>query len=577
MGKLMKRYLHGFALICAVLAPMMMFVEVWMDLQQPTLMSKIVDKGVAVHNLDFVLATGERMALFALIGFLGGASCTVLSSIASVKMCEQLRQGMFHQIQRFSFEDIDRFKTSSLITRLTNDVAQVQNLVLLMLRIIVRSPIFCIGGIVMSIFLIPKLSVVFMVILPIILASIVLVLRKSTPLYTLAQGCLDRVNTVMRENLLGIRVVKSMGLEDGQLERFSQANEELTDKSIRAQGVTFALLPVVTLMMNFAIVCVLWFGGQWVITGDLEVGKIIAFVNYLVQITNSLLFGVNLVVNISHAQASAERINEVLEAAPSIVEPENPEEPVDSSVEFRHVSLRYGAEGNEVLKDICLRVEAGQTVGIIGATGSGKSSLVNLIPRLYDATQGSVLVGGADVRAIGLKRLRGKIGIVMQESVLFSGTIEENLFFGGGLRREEELEQAVDDAQAGFIRDMPRRFKSPVEQRGKNFSGGQKQRLSIARTLLQEPDILILDDSSSALDFETESHLRLSLTERMHGRTTIIIAQRISAIRHADQIFVLDRGHISANGTHEELLRNDDIYRGIVRSQLGEGALSYAV
>jgi ATP-binding cassette subfamily B multidrug efflux pump len=576
MKQLIKTYLKGFARICAVAAPLLMLVEVLMDLQQPTLMANIIDVGVAKHNLPYVLLVGRKMIVFAVIGFIGGAGCSVFASIAAINMCAGLRQGLFNKIQSLSFAEIDHFKTSSLITRLTNDVAQVQAMMLMMLRVMIRSPIICLGGIVMSILLIPKFTTFFAIILPVIIFCIILVLKKSVPLFTQVQERLDSVNTVMRENLLGVRVVKTFGIEGRQFKHFSRINNDLTTKSIQAQEMTFLLMPLVTLFMNLSVVSVLWFGGNWAVSGSLAIGKIMAFINYLVQITHSLLMTVNLVVNISRAQASAARINEVLQIAPSVTEPVKTEKAADARIEFHNVSFSYNQSCDYVLKNISFSVKPGQTIGIIGATGSGKSTLISLIARLYDTTAGSIFIGGVDVRRLSQAELRQKVGIVMQNSTLFSGTVGNNLRFGNRLATDAELVNAASDAQAGFINELPQQFDSPVEQRGQNFSGGQQQRLSIARTLLGQPEILILDDSTSAVDLATEARLRAALTTRMHGRSMIIIAQRVSAIKHADNILVLDHGRISAMGSHAELIKSSPIYRSIVASQFGEEALANA-
>ena len=574
MLKLLK-YLKGWAMICAFIAPIMMFLEVAMDLMQPRLMADIIDIGVTSGNTTYIFSVGGKMIFVALIGLIGGAGCSVFAAIAAMNMGEKLRQGIFDKIQTFSFLELDKFKTSSLITRLTNDVTQVQNMTLMGLRIMVRAPLICIGGLIMALVLSPKLSLVFLVAVPMILVSVILILKKSFPVFSSVQEKIDKINLVMRENILGVRVIKAFTLENTQGKRFDEANYELMDKNIKAQNINMILWPVVTLAMNLSVIAVLWFGGNMANNGMIEIGKVMAFINYLLQIMNSLMMVVMLVLNFSRAKASADRINEVLNTTPSIENNTNPVRMEGFDIEFKEVSFKYNAHGEYVLKDISFKAKEREKIGIIGATGSGKSSFASLIPRLYDVSEGQVLIGGVNVKELELKELRDNVGVVLQDSILFSGTIEDNLKFGNHRADLELMENVARDSEAyEFISTKENTFKSIVEQRGKNLSGGQKQRLSIARTLIRNPKILIMDDSSSALDMATEARLRNSIKSRMVDSTVLIIAQRISGVMDADKIIVLDNGKISAMGTHSELLKHNDIYRSIAVSQLGEEVLT---
>ena len=573
MTKLLK-YIKGNAIIYTILAPLMMFIEVIMDLNQPKLMSDIIDIGIANGDISYVLNVGFKMIVVAFIGRLGGMLCGIFATLASMNMGKNIRQSLFDKIQSLSFLEIDKFKTSSLITRLTNDVTQVQNMVMMGLRGMVRSPLIFLGGIIMSLTISVKLSMIFLIAIPLIILSVTLITSKSIPFFTEMQKKIDNVNLVMRENLLGVRVVKAFTIENKVRERFSNANKELMDTSIKAQGVTILLWPLVTLIMNLSVVAVLWFGGNYVNNGSLEIGKIMAFINYLVQIMGSLNMLVMIIINFSRAKVSAERINEVLDIESSIKDRENTEKIENFDVEFKDVYFKYNKDGEYVLKDISFKASEGEKIGIIGPTGSGKSSLISLIPRLYDTTSGSVMIGNKDVRSLKIKDLRKIIGVVLQDTTLFSGSIADNLRFGMEDANEEMMDSATRDAQAfEFINSSNEGYNREVGQRGKNLSGGQKQRISIARTLIKNPKILILDDSSSALDMETESKLQNSLKNRMKDSTVFLIAQRISAVMDSDKIIVLDNGEIAAIGTHKELIKNCEIYRSIAISQLGEEAV----
>lgn len=573
MTKLLK-YIKGNAIIYTILAPLMMFIEVIMDLNQPKLMSDIIDIGIANGDISYVLNVGFKMIVVAFIGILGGMLCGIFATLASMNMGKNIRQSLFDKIQSLSFLEIDKFKTSSLITRLTNDVTQVQNMVMMGLRGMVRSPLIFLGGIIMSFTISVKLSMIFLIAIPLIILSVTLITSKSIPFFTEMQKKIDNVNLVMRENLLGVRVVKAFTIENKVRERFSNANKELMDTSIKAQGVTILLWPLVTLIMNLSVVAVLWFGGNYVNNGSLEIGKIMAFINYLVQIMGSLNMLVMIIINFSRAKVSAERINEVLDIESSIKDRENTEKIENFDVEFKDVYFKYNKDGEYVLKDISFKASEGEKIGIIGPTGSGKSSLISLIPRLYDTTSGSVMIGNKDVRSLKIKDLRKIIGVVLQDTTLFSGSIADNLRFGMEDANEEMMDSATRDAQAfEFINSSNEGYNREVGQRGKNLSGGQKQRISIARTLIKNPKILILDDSSSALDMETESKLQNSLKNRMKDSTVFLIAQRISAVMDSDKIIVLDNGEIAAIGTHKELIKNCEIYRSIAISQLGEEAV----
>lgn len=576
MTKLLK-YIKGSAIIYTILAPLMMFIEVIMDLNQPKLMSDIIDIGVANSDITYVLNVGVKMIVVAFIGILGGMLCGVFSTLASMNMGKNMRQGLFNKIQSLSFSEIDQFKTSSLITRLTNDVTQVQNMVMMALRGMVRSPLICLGGIIMSLSISVKLSMIFLVVIPLIILSVTVITAKSTPFFTAMQKKIDNVNLVMRENLLGVRVVKAFAIEDKVKERFSYANDDLMSTSIKAQSVTILLWPLVTLIMNLSVVAILWFGGNYVNKGSLEIGKIMAFINYLVQIMSSLNMLVMIIINFSRAKVSASRINEVLDVESSITDKEDAKKMNKFNIEFKDVYFKYNKDGDYVLKGISFKAEEGEKIGIIGATGSGKSTLISLIPRLYDTSSGTVMIGNEDVKNLKINELRSLIGVVLQDTTLFSGSIEDNLKFGKEDATEEMMISSVKDAQAfEFINANNEGFNREVGQRGKNLSGGQKQRISIARTLIKNPKILILDDSSSALDMATEAKLQKSIKNGMKNSTVFLIAQRISAVKDSDKIIVLDNGEIVAIGNHEELIKECDIYRSIAISQLGEEVVSNA-
>ena len=573
MNKLLK-YIKGSTVIYAILAPLMMFIEVIMDLNQPKFMADIIDIGVANGDINYVLNIGFKMIVVAIIGILGGMLCGWFATLASMNMGKNMRQGLFDKIQSLSFAEIDNFKTSSLITRLTNDVTQVQNMVMMALRGMVRAPLICLGGIIMSLTISIKLSMIFLVAIPLIVLSVTLITSKSIPFFTEMQKKIDNVNLVMRENLLGVRVIKAFAIEDKVRSRFSSANNDLMITSVKAQSVTILLWPLVTLIMNLSVVAILWFGGNYVNNGSLEIGKIMAFINYLVQIMGSLNMLVMIIINFSRAKVSATRINEVLDVESSIKDKVETKEINKFDIEFKDVYFRYNKDGDYVLKGISFKVNEGEKIGIIGATGSGKSSLISLIPRLYDVTHGSVMIGNEDVRNLKIKELRKIIGVVLQDTTLFSGSIADNLRFGKEDATKEMMESAAIDAQASeFISQNKEGYDREVGQRGKSLSGGQKQRVSIARTLIKDPKILILDDSSSALDMATEAKLQKSIKNRMKDTTVLLIAQRISAVMDSDKILVLDNGEIVAIGTHNELIRNCEIYRSIAISQLGGEAV----
>lgn len=561
----------------ALLAPLFMFVEVISDLLQPTLMARIVDEGIAKGNMSLIITTGLFMVGIALAGVLGGLGCIAASSYAGMNLGTDLRSVVYQKIQQFSFANLDRFKTASLITRLTNDIMQVQMVVLMSLRMLVRAPLLCVGGLIMAVSINSRLSLIFGVTIPLLIVSHALVMKKSFPLFAIVQQKLDKVNAVIRENLTGVRVVRAFVRTDMERSRFGTANDDLAGITVRASRLIVLIMPLMMLIMNLSVVAVIWFGGIQVKRGDFQVGQVMAFINYMTMILFSLLMVAVVLMMFSRAKASADRINEVLETEVDIEDvPDASDDPIrNGSIVFENVTFKYGGDGGEpVLKNISFTTDPGEKVAILGETGSGKSTLVNLIPRLYDVTGGRILVDGRDVRSIKLKTLREGIGIVPQESILFSGTIKDNLRWGRRDATDDEVIEAAKAAQAhDFITSFKEGYETHLGQRGVNVSGGQKQRLAIARALVKKPAVLILDDSTSAVDMETEAKIQQALKKVLRNTTCIVIAQRISTVMDADKILILEGGEIVARGTHEELLKTSPVYRDICRSQLGEEAL----
>lgn len=557
----------------ALLAPLLMLMEVFMDLLQPKFIASIINEGILKQNPAHIQQTGALMIGAALIGVLGGLGCTVFSSIAAQNFGADLRKSLFDKVQSFSFGNLDHFATGSLITRLTNDVGQVQNIVLVMLRILVRAPFLAAGSLLMVLTISAKLSLILLAVIPILSFSLVYIIRKGFPIFSEVQKKLDSLNAVLQENLAGIRVVKAFVRENYEIKRFGKTNDDLMSITIKGSRTMALIMPIMMLLMNVSIVAILWFGGLMTWEGSIKLGDLVAFINYVTQVLFSLMIVGMMLMMVSRAKASADRIVEVLETTPDVQNPTvaNKDPIISGRVVFQNVSFAYHT-GDLVLDHINLTVDPGQTVAVLGATGSGKSTMVNLIPRLYDPTAGRILIDGIDIREKDLQTLRKNIGMVLQDPILFSGTVKDNISFGNPKAPQEEIEAAAKAAQAHeFIVKMPKGYDTPLGQRGINLSGGQKQRIAIARALLLKPAILILDDSTSAVDSATESKIQQSFKELLQKTTGFIIAQRISSVLEADKIIVMDEGKIVAEGTHQELIQNSTIYQDIYQSQLGEG------
>jgi ATP-binding cassette subfamily B multidrug efflux pump len=580
LSKFLKPYWKS-----ALLAPLLMILEVGMDLMQPRLIQRIVDEGIAQLDMSIVINTGLLMVGLALIGAVGGLGCTVFATLAAQGFGADLRHTLFRQVQSFSFGNLDDLETGQLVTRLTNDVTLVQQVVAMLLRMMVRSPLMLLGSLVMAILTSPKLAVLFLVLGPLVLGLVAWVISRAAPMFSLVQAKLDDLNTVMQENLAGVRVVKAFVRADHEIQRFKTTNNALMDQTVRAARIVVLAMPLMMLTVNLGVVGALWFGGLQVTVGSMQVGQIIAFVNYLMRTLMSLMMSSMLVMMTARAQASADRIQQVLENEPKI---QNKPDAVSAfaplgRVAFEDVTFSYDNDGHDPVlgngklsQGISFVAEPGQTVAILGATGSGKSSLIYLIPRFYDVTEGRVTIDGVDVRDVDKDVLRRNIGVALQESVLFSGTIRDNIRYGRPDATDEEVIAAAQAAQAHeFITEFPDGYDTEVGQRGVNLSGGQKQRIAIARALLTQPTVLILDDSTSSVDVETEIKIQDALEHVMKDRTSFVIAQRISTVLNADKILVLDDGQIAAEGTHSELLASSLIYREIYESQLGNGVTNH--
>jgi ATP-binding cassette subfamily B multidrug efflux pump len=566
--------------IQVILGPLLMLVEVGMDLMQPRLMQQIVDMGIARFDMSIVVHTGLLMIGLAFIGVLGGGGNAVVAVRVSQGVGAALRSALFRKVQTLSFANLDELETGQLVTRLTNDVSQVQEIILVMLRILIRAPLTLVGSVVMAVLTSPKLALLLLVLMPFLVGVLVFVIKRAQPMFAEVQRRLDSLNTVMQENLAGIRVVKAFVRAHHEQQRFGNTNDNLMTQTIRASRLIAVVMPLMMLILNLGVVGVIWLGGIQVVQGDLQVGQVIAFVNYLLRTLFALMMVGMLLVRLSRAEASAERIQEVLNRTPEIQD--KPEALSTFSpggrVAFEQVTFTYNSKRKDaVLRNINFVAEPGQTVAILGATGSGKSSLVHLIPRFYDVTEGRVTIDGVDVRDVSQEALRRNIGIVLQETVLFSGTIRENICYGRPDATEEEMITAARAAQAhDFICEFPDGYDTQVGQRGVNLSGGQKQRIAIARALLTKPTVLILDDSTSSVDIDTEARIQEALTAMLKECTNFVIAQRISTVLNADKILVLDDGLLAAEGTHRELMTSSPIYREIYESQLGDGGGAYA-
>ncbi|HZK56912.1 MAG TPA: ABC transporter ATP-binding protein [Clostridia bacterium] len=571
MRKLLK-FLKPYRL-AVITASVLIFIQVILELLLPTLMGNIVDIGVADGNTPYIFKTSGLMLLIAFSVILLAVVSIYLSSRVSMAFAKDLRSEVFKKVESYSLNEFDKIGTSSLITRTTNDITQVQQVVMMSLRIMARAPMITIGSVIMAVYKSAKLSLVIVLALPVIMIAILVVTKKGVPLFRTIQIKLDRLNQILRENLMGVRVVRAFNRIDYEKERFRVANKDITDITIKVSKIMAVMMPAITLALNFTIIIVIWYGSINIDMGTMQVGDLIAFIQYVIQSMFYLAMLSMIFIMISRASASAARINEVLDMESRIKDPESPKITgiENGIIEFRDVTFSYPGAEEPALKNITFTAKPGEVTAIIGGTGSGKSTLINLIPRFYDVDSGSILIDGVDIREMTQKTLRESIGFVPQKSVLFTGTIEDNIRYGKEDAADEEIRRAAEIAQAEeFILNMGDGFDSAIAQGGTNVSGGQKQRLSIARALVRKPKIYLFDDSFSALDFKTDAKLRNALEDVTAKSTLIIVSQRVSTVIDAEQIIVLDRGKISGIGNHKKLLKTSDVYREIVSSQLSE-------
>ena len=566
--------------IYVILGPIFKLIEAVFELIVPIVTSLIIDKGVRQGDLTYVWHMGGVLIGLGAVGLGSALICQKFASIASLGFGTAVRNQMYEKINTFSHAEIDRFGTPSLITRITNDVNQLQQAVALLIRLVIRAPFLAIGAVIAAMLIDWKLGLILLVATPVIALILYMVMSRSVPFYKKAQKKLDRISLVSREGLSGVRVIRAFSKQEEEQQRFEQAASEQTETAIGVGKLTALLNPLTYAVMNLAVVAILWFGGYRVDSGGVSQGNVIALVNYMTQTLLALIVVANLVVTFTKAAASASRVNEILDTQPAVTEQTTQKIEVKTDgktpkILFDHVSFAYDMQAHQsALYDLSAAIYEGETVGIIGGTGSGKSTVAALIPRFYDPTRGTIYMDGIDIKQYSFEQLRGQIGVVPQRAVLFTGTIESNLKWGNEHATKEQMEQALRIAQAEeFVSRLPKGLQTEVSQGGANFSGGQRQRLTIARALVGQPKILILDDSASALDYATDAKLRMAIAKETQNMTVIIVSQRANSIRNADKIIVLDQGHVMGIGTHRELLNTCPIYKEICLSQMREDEL----
>lgn len=566
----LSKYLKPYALF-AVLTPLSMVGEVLGDLLQPKLMSKIVDDGVLGQDMDLIIRTGLLMLLVLIGGGACGIAASAFGGIASQSFSRDLRVDVFKRVMGLSFEQTDKFTTGSLVTRLTADITAIQQMVDFLLRMLVRDSLLFFGGIIMMLTLNVRFGIIILCALPVEIIMMIVILKKANPYYSIVAKRLDSVNSVVQENVTGARVVKAYVREDTEEKRFDDANISLMESNLRVQTLMAILQPLLMIILNLSVIAVIVIGGWQVQAQSMKVGEVMAAITYLTQVLHGVMMMSMMFQTLAKASASANRLREVLETDPVIKSGSvSLSDKTGGTVSFKNVSFSYPeTKGRPVISDLTLDIKSGESVAILGATGSGKSSLVNLIPRFYDCTAGEVLVDGVNVKDCKLDELRKKVGIVLQKSELFSGTVEDNIKWGDKNATHEEVISAAQAAQADeFIQKIPAGYEGMIAEKGASLSGGQKQRLSISRAVLKKPEILILDDSTSALDLGTEAKLRAEIDRKMSGTTLIIIAQRIQSVKSCDRIAVLDHGRLCACDTHENLLKTCEVYQDIYASQV---------